>query len=125
MRENPERFIESNIDSWIEYLGNMSTLGTWCDHLVIQAVADILNLRIHIVESDENFALLNIVEAVGSVHEPTVVYICHLEEYHYVSTLQLNSRVPNVERNLITMKHVKQKQKRLNESSENRQKRNQ
>ena len=138
MGENPERFIESNIDSsGIEYLGNMSTLGTWCDHFVIQAVADIPNLRIHIVESDENFALFNIVEAVKSVHEPTVVYIGHLGEYHYVSTLQLNSRVPNVERNLTTMKHVKQKQKRkecmkeymkrkrLNETSENRQKRNQ
>ena len=134
MRENPERFIESNIDSsWIEYLGNMSTLGTWCDHLVIQAVADILNLRIHIVESDENFALFNIVEAVGSVHEPTVVYIGHLGEYHYVSTLQLNSRVPNVERNLITMKHVKQKQKRkeymkkkrLSQSTHNKEKCNQ
>ena len=114
MRENPERFIESNLESsWNEYLANMSLEGTWCDHLVIQAVADILNLRIHIVESDENFASFNAVEAVGLAHQPTVVHIGHLGEYHYVSTSQLNSRVPNVERNLyITMKHNKQKQKR-------------
>ena len=54
LRENPERFI-----------ANMSTPGTWCDNLVIQAVADILNLKIHIIESDENFALFNIIEAVA------------------------------------------------------------
>ena len=114
MRENPERFIESNLESsWNEYLANMSLVGTWCDHLVIQAVADILNLRIHIVKSDENFASFNTVEAVGLAHQPTVVHIGHLGEYHYVSTSQFNSRVPNVERILyITMKHNKQKQKR-------------
>ena len=114
MRENPERFIESNLESsWNEYLANMSLVGTWCDHLVIQAVADILNLRIHIVESDENFASFTTVEAVGLAHQPTVVHIGHLGEYHYVSTSQFNSRVPNVERILyITMKHNKQKQKR-------------
>ena len=62
LRENPERFIESNIESsWMQYLANMSTPGTWCDNLVIQAVADILNLKIHIIESDENFALFNII----------------------------------------------------------------
>ena len=89
MRENPEQFIESNLESsWNEYLANMSLEGTRCDHLVIQAVADILNLRIHIVESDKNFASFNTVEAVGLAHQPTVVHIGHLGEYHYVSTLQ-------------------------------------
>ena len=41
MRNNPERFIESNTDhSWVTYLTNMSQQGTWCDALIIQAVAD-------------------------------------------------------------------------------------
>ena len=91
LRETHERFIESNIESsWMQYLANMSTPGTWCDNLVIQAVADILNLKIHIIESDENFALFNIIEAVAPPqHQPTVVHIGHLGEYHYVSTISL------------------------------------
>ena len=39
MRDNPERFIESNTEnSWLRYLNNMSTQGTWADALIIQAV---------------------------------------------------------------------------------------
>ena len=38
MRENPERFIESNTDySWEQYLNTMSIQGTWCDGFIIQA----------------------------------------------------------------------------------------
>ena len=48
LREHPERFIESNSEnSWLEYLTNMSQQGTWCDNLIIQALADKLNVRIH------------------------------------------------------------------------------
>ena len=57
LRENPEHFIESNTqNSWNEYLTNMSRQGSWCDALIVQAVAESQNLRIHIVESHENFA---------------------------------------------------------------------
>ena len=43
MRDNPERFIESNTkNSWLRYLNNMCIQGTWADALIIQAVADIL-----------------------------------------------------------------------------------
>ena len=41
----------------------MSRQGTWCDALIIQAVADKFNLRIHITESDPHFAEFNIFEA--------------------------------------------------------------
>ena len=45
MRENPERFIESNTEnSWLRYLNKMCTQGTWADALVIQAVADALKV---------------------------------------------------------------------------------
>ena len=55
MRENPERFIENNTEySWEQYLNSMSMQGTWCDGLIIQAVADQLNLRILIAESNES-----------------------------------------------------------------------
>ena len=63
LRENPERFIESNLDqSWLQYLESMSQQGTWADNLIIQAVADSFNLRIIIVESNPNFADVNIIE---------------------------------------------------------------
>ena len=53
MKENPERFIESNTeDSWIEYLSNMAKQGTWADGLIIQAVADKFHLKIDIVETN-------------------------------------------------------------------------
>ena len=41
MRDNPERFIESNTEnSWLRYLNNMCIQGTWADALIIQAVAN-------------------------------------------------------------------------------------
>ena len=45
MRDNPERFIESNTEnSWLRYLNNMCIQGTWagCTYHSMQAVADIL-----------------------------------------------------------------------------------
>ena len=34
MRDNPERFIESNTEnSWLRYLNNMCIQGTWADAL--------------------------------------------------------------------------------------------
>ena len=36
LRENPERFIESNLEtSWLEYLENMTMQGTWTDNIII------------------------------------------------------------------------------------------
>ena len=45
MRDNPERFSESNTEnSWLRHLNNMCIQGTWpwADALIIQAVADML-----------------------------------------------------------------------------------
>ena len=45
LMHNPEQFIESNTDySWQGYLNNMSCQGTWTDAIIIQAVANCLNL---------------------------------------------------------------------------------
>ena len=47
MRDNPERFIESNTEnSWLRYLNNMCIQGAWADALIIQAAADALNVTI-------------------------------------------------------------------------------
>ena len=41
----PEHFVEYNTDqSWLQYLQSMSTLGTWADNIIIQAVANANNL---------------------------------------------------------------------------------
>ncbi len=62
---SPEHFIESIADqSWIQYLQNMSRLGTWADHIIIQAVANSHNLRIHITESAPNFSECTIVSPI-------------------------------------------------------------
>ena len=47
MRDNPERFIESNTEnSWLRHLNNMSIQCTWADALIIQAFADDLVFKI-------------------------------------------------------------------------------
>ena len=57
MRDHPERFVESNTNnSWIRYLNDMCIQGTWSDALIVQAVADALNVVIHIVESNPGFS---------------------------------------------------------------------
>ena len=62
MRDNPERFSESNTENLrLRYLNNMSIQGTWADALIIQAVADALNVTIQIVKSNQGFAPLTTV----------------------------------------------------------------
>ncbi len=94
---SPEHFIESNTDqSWIQYLQNMSRLGTWADHIIIQAVANSHNLRIHITESAPNFSEHTIVSSIFA-NEPggnaRDIYIGHLDEMHYISTTPISQTV--------------------------------
>jgi len=91
LQEHPERFIESNVEqSWLRYLNNMSKQGIWADHIIIQAVAEALHLRINVVETAHNFAESTIVEGTSSQTHPSIdVYIGHLGESHYVSTRRI------------------------------------
>ncbi len=88
----PEHFIEYNTDqSWAQYLHNMSQLGTWADNIIIQAVANAKCLRIHVIESAQNFAEATLVSSIytqpgGNVRD---IYIGHLAELHYVSTMSI------------------------------------
>jgi len=93
LREHPERFIESNTEnSWLEYLNNMSTQGTWADNIIIQAVADALNLKINIIETADNFTEITVIQPIEShVTLPTSIFIGHLDEMHYVSTVTMQS----------------------------------
>ncbi len=57
--------MEYNTDqSWLQYLRNMSTLGTWADDIIIQAVANTNHLRINIMESALNFSESTIVSSI-------------------------------------------------------------
>jgi hypothetical protein len=92
MRDNPERFIESNTEiSWLEYLNNMSMQGTWGDAMIIQSVADQLVSKITIAETHERFCEYSIIQPVSSTQQLTHVYLGHIDEYHYVSTLPCTS----------------------------------
>ena len=66
----------------------MSSRGTWCDALIVQAVEESHYLRIHIIESHENFGHTTIVQPVQLLEEPvTSIYLGHVSEVHYVSTV--------------------------------------
>ena len=67
----------------------MSCQGTWADAIVIQAVANCLNLSIHIAESNEKFAPVTIVQPPN--RGCTDIYIGHIGETHCVSTQVKNS----------------------------------
>ena len=89
---NPEHFVEYNTDqSWLQYLRNMSALGTWADHIIIQAVANTNNLRINITESSPNLSEATTVSSIYAETEAQRrnlrdIYVGHLDELHYVST---------------------------------------
>ena len=94
MRDNPERFIESNTEhSWLRYLNNMCIQGTWADVLIIQAVEDALNVTIQIIGSNQGFAPLTTVYPVQERNTSSTITIGHINECHYVSTTALQSNV--------------------------------
>ena len=92
-RHNPERFIESNTqNSWNGYLTIMSMQGTWCDALTVQAVAESLNIQIYIIESNVNFGQVTLIQPHHpSQQQPRTIYIGHVDEIHYVSTVPNSS----------------------------------
>ena len=77
--DHSDRFIESNINrSWIGYLNNMSRQGTWCDALIIQGVAESMNLIIHIVESHHNFAEQTIIHPLNCLRGSRTIFVIGL-----------------------------------------------
>ena len=65
----------------------MSLQGSWCEAIIVQAIAESQNLRIHIVESNENFSDTTLIELAHLLQQPpTTIYLGHVSEEHYVST---------------------------------------
>ena len=64
----------------------MSLQGTWANHIIIQAVADAMNLKIHIIESDSNYREITLVQPANATSNIRSIYIGHMGQMHYVST---------------------------------------
>ena len=70
--------------------------GTWCDALIVEAVAKSQHVNIYIIESNENFAEVTLVEPNHlSQQPPATLYLGHVNEEHYVSTVSYNSDLEN------------------------------
>ena len=90
LQRHPELFIEIaavNFDSWQTYLQRMATPGTWCDNLIIQAVANQFNCVIHIIESGLSCRNGTTIMPPSCNQTPRITFIGYLEGLHYVSTV--------------------------------------
>lgn len=92
INSQPEIYIEFFSDnSWENYIQQMSTPGTWCDNIIIQAVANAHNCIIHITESDVNKQHGTRITPIFSEGRPNVIFIGYINELHYVSTIPLKN----------------------------------
>ena len=93
MTNNPGRSIESSTEhSSLKYYFSlyMSHQGALVDALVVQAVADALNLTLHIIESNPGFASVTNISPVRA----TVIDIGHFDEIHSVPTQFPSTNLP-------------------------------
>ena len=62
--------------------------GTWCDGLIVQAVANALGITLHIIESHQNFTERTIIKSAVTLQgEQRTIYLGYINEVHYVSTV--------------------------------------
>lgn len=89
MISNPELYVESLGDkSWEHYIHEMSKQGTWCDNIIMQAVANALSCTIHITDSNPNASSATIITPVTAQHRQRIVFLGYINNLHYVSTTQ-------------------------------------
>ena len=93
----PELYVESiSDDTWENYIKQMSIPGIWCDHLIIQAVANAFNCVIHITESNANSLQATIITPVLQQEIQQSIFIGYINDLHYVSTVtHSNSQLRN------------------------------
>lgn len=85
LNNHPELYIESiSNNNWANYVKQMSNQGTWCDNIIIQAVANANNCVIHITESDINKPQGTIITPIFHDQRYRVIFIGYI---NYVSTL--------------------------------------
>ena len=89
LRDHPEIFIHSLTDeTWENYINRMSTLGTWCDNLIIQVVANALNRVIQIISSEISSESI-IIMPLSEETRQNYITIGYLSGLHYVSITPL------------------------------------
>ncbi|CAH3181256.1 unnamed protein product [Porites lobata] len=114
LQNYPELYIESiSDDHWNNYIRQMSKQGTWCNNIIMQAVANAYNCVIHITESNidspEGIFLTPVADQVGR----KTIFIGYINEFHYVSTVtEKNGQHKN------KLRYIKRK---LSETNENKQ----
>lgn len=109
-------YIESiSNNCWENYIQQMSTLGTWCDNIIIQAVANAHNCVIHITESDINKPDGTIITPVVHEGQTNTIFIGYINELHYVSTVP-DKRNQNKNR----LRYLKTKLKETNDDKQSR-----
>ena len=72
----------------------MCIQSTWADALIVQAVADALNVSIQMVKSNLGFSpntTVNLVKERNSLSAIITIGQRHIDAYHYVSTTPLQS----------------------------------
>jgi len=76
LNNHPEIYIESFSDSsWEDYIRLMSIPGTWCDNIIIQAVANAHNCIVHITESDVDKPHGTIITPIVFMREDQIQYL--------------------------------------------------
>ena len=111
----PELYIESiSDDTWGNYIKQMSIPGTWCDHLIIQAVTTAFNCVIHITESNANSLQATIITPVLQQEIQLTIFIGYINDLHYVSTVthsnsQLRNRLKYLKRKYNVSEYDKEK----------------
>lgn len=116
LNDHPQLYIESiSNNCWENYIQQMSTLGTWCDNIIIQAVANAHNCVIHITESDINKPDGTIITPVVHEGQTNTIFIGYINELHYVSTVP-DKRNQNKNR----LRYLKTKLKETNDDKQSR-----
>lgn len=88
LHDHPELYIESiSDDTWKIYIKQMSTLGTWCDNVTIQAVANAFDCVIHVTESNPNSQKAITITPVVQQGTQQTIFIGYINDLHYVSTV--------------------------------------
>ena len=90
LQRHTDLFIEIAVvtfDSWQTYLQRMATPGTWCDNLIIQAVANQFNCVIHIIESRLSCPDGTTIIPPSGNETPRIKFIGYLKGLHDVSAI--------------------------------------
>ncbi|WVF65279.1 hypothetical protein IAT40_005849 [Kwoniella sp. CBS 6097] len=84
MEENEEDYVHFVDGQFQSYLDKMAEVGTWGDHLVLQAMCEFYGVDVHVLKVDnEDFSWTH----VGQVQNPKAAFWLYLKDEHYENLL--------------------------------------